>query len=76
MLRLASASAVIAIASTCGAVAQSGGLVPMDMFNAPIDPASPVAVEADSLVFEASTSTITIVGFRCGSTKVLHALSK
>lgn len=62
MLRLASASAVIAIASTCGAAAQSGGLVPMDMFNAPIDPASPVAVEADSLVFEASTSTITATG--------------
>ena len=62
MLRLASASAVIAIASASGAVAQSGALVPVDMFNAPIDPAAPVAVEADSLVFEASTSTITATG--------------
>jgi LPS-assembly protein len=62
MLRLASASAVIAIASAGGATAQSGGLVPVDMFNAPINPAAPVAVEANSLVFEASTSTIRASG--------------
>lgn len=62
MLRVASASALVIVVSASGAFAQSGGLVPVDLFNAPINPQSPVAVEADSLVFEASTSTITAGG--------------
>jgi LPS-assembly protein len=32
------------------------------MFNAPVNPAAPLAVEANSLVFEAATSTITASG--------------
>ncbi|WP_108397785.1 LPS-assembly protein LptD [Devosia submarina] len=62
MLRLAGASALAILVSANGAAAQTGGLVPIDLFNAPINPQSPVAVEADSLVFEASTSTITASG--------------
>lgn len=61
-LRMACASAVVLVASSMPALAQSGGLLPIDLFNGPIDPAAPVAVEADSLVFEASTSTITATG--------------
>lgn len=62
-LRLASASALFVIVLAGGAAAQgSGGLLPMDLFNAPIDPAAPVGVEANSLVFEANTSTITANG--------------
>ena len=49
-LRLAGASAVLALGLTHGAYAQ---LIPGDFFTAPVDPAAPAAVEASSLVFEA-----------------------
>ena len=58
MLRLTGASAVVLMALATGAMAQSGGLLPPDLFNAPVDPAAPLAVEADGLVFEGSTSTV------------------
>ena len=59
-LRLATAGAVVALMAASGAAAQ--GLVPVDFFNTPVDPAAPAAVEANSLVFDANTSIITATG--------------
>jgi LPS-assembly protein len=59
-LRLATAGAVVALMAASGATAQ--GLVPVDFFNTPVDPAAPAAVEANSLVFDANTSIITANG--------------
>ena len=47
-------------AAMAPAVAQ--GLVPADFFNAPVDPSAPTAVEADELVFDAASNTITARG--------------
>jgi len=38
------------------------GLVPADFFSAPVDPSAPTAVEADELVFDAASNTITARG--------------
>jgi LPS-assembly protein len=59
-LRLASASAVLTLALASAASAQ--GLVPADLFNAPIDSSAPAGVEANSLVFEGATGIITANG--------------
>jgi LPS-assembly protein len=38
------------------------GLIPADFFNAPIDPSAPTDVEADQLVFDSVSNTITASG--------------
>ncbi len=38
------------------------GLVPANYFNQPVDPSAPTGVEADELVFDAATNTITANG--------------
>jgi len=58
-LRLAGASAVLALCMADAAYAQ---LIPTDFFTAPIDPAAPSAVEADSLIFEAETNIVRAQG--------------
>jgi LPS-assembly protein len=55
-LRLAAASATLALVLASGTAAQ--GLVPASFFNAPIDPAAPTGVEAATLTFEAATGII------------------
>lgn len=57
--RLAWASALV-LTLASGAFAQ--GLVPPDLFNAPIDASAPMGVEANSLVFDTNTNTITAHG--------------
>lgn len=58
--RLAVASALIAL--TLGSGAYGQGLVPPDFFNAPVDPAAPAAVEANTLTFDSGTNVITATG--------------
>jgi len=59
-LRLMAVSTMLSLPLAGGAIAQ--GIVPADLFNAPMDTAGGIAVEANSLVFEASTQTITAQG--------------
>ena len=59
-LRLACASAALALVATGGATAQ--GLIPSDFFNAPIDPASPSAIEANTLTFDNASNVILASG--------------
>jgi LPS-assembly protein len=59
-LRLATASAALSLLSATGVVAQ--GLIPADFFAAPVDASAPAAVEANSLVFDASSGIITANG--------------
>ncbi len=42
--------------------AMAQGLLPQDFFTAPIDPAAPTAIEADELVFDSISNTITARG--------------
>ncbi|HEV7346291.1 MAG TPA: LPS assembly protein LptD [Devosia sp.] len=58
--RLACASAFSVFALCTGVAAQ--GLVPADLFNAPIDAAAPSAVEANSLTFDSERNIITASG--------------
>lgn len=58
--RLACASALLALALSSNALAQ--GLMPMDLFNAPVDSSAPTAVEAATLTFNSATNTITANG--------------
>ncbi|MGV8855061.1 MAG: LPS-assembly protein LptD [Devosia sp.] len=55
-LRLACASAVMALMAASNVAAQ--GLIPPDFFNAPIDPAAPSEIAADTLTFEQDSNTI------------------
>ena len=59
-LRLATASAVLAVVTTSGVFAQ--GLIPTDFFNAPLDAKAPANVEANSLAFNGTTGIITADG--------------
>lgn len=59
-LRLAAASATLAIVTASGVAAQ--GLIPADFFAAPVDASAPAAVEANSLVFDATSGIITANG--------------
>jgi LPS-assembly protein len=60
----AGALALVLLAGTAGAVvpASAQGLVPADFFNSPVDPSAPTAVEANELVFDQPTNTITAQG--------------
>ncbi|WP_224701971.1 LPS-assembly protein LptD [Devosia aquimaris] len=61
--RLAAASAVaLLMAGVSLPAAHAQGLIPADFFNAPIDPASPAEIEADTLSFDNATNTITASG--------------
>lgn len=58
---LASLAMVLAGASAV-APAMAQGLLPQDFFSAPIDPSAPTAIEAEELVFDSVTNTITARG--------------
>ena len=57
---LALASVLLALAGVPAAQAQ--GLVPPDLFTAPVNPSAPSAIEADSLTFHSSSNTIVAKG--------------
>ncbi|WP_156458118.1 LPS-assembly protein LptD [Devosia epidermidihirudinis] len=59
-LRLACASATLCLVATPAVFAQ--GLIPVDFFNAPINPSAPTAVEAATLAFDAKSNVITATG--------------
>jgi LPS-assembly protein len=59
-MRLACASALLALTLSTGTLAQ--GLVPSDFFNAPVNASAPAAVEANTLTFDSNTNTITASG--------------
>ncbi|WDQ97997.1 LPS assembly protein LptD [Devosia sp. J2-20] len=59
-LRLASASAVVALMAATSVPAQE--LIPTDFFNAPIDPSSPSAIEANTLTFDQASNVILASG--------------
>jgi len=59
-LRLASASAVVALMAATGVAAQV--LIPPDFYNAPIDPSSPAAIEANTLTFDRASNVILASG--------------
>ncbi len=55
-LRLASASAVVAMLAVSGVAAQD--LIPPDFYNAPIDPSAPSEIAANTLSFDAEADVI------------------
>jgi LPS-assembly protein len=59
-LRRAVGGAALTLALSLGAMGQ--GILPADLFSAPIDPAAPTSVEANALTFEADTNTILASG--------------
>lgn len=58
--RLAWASALLALTLSTSVFAQ--GIVPRDFFSAPVNPAAPVGVEANTLTFDSRTNIITANG--------------
>src|SRR5690606_11762420 len=52
----------VSLAASAAMPAHAQSLLPENLFNAPIDPASPTAVEAEELIFDGVNNVITARG--------------